>query len=196
MDLFLWYRKMYKRGQTGNEIIQGVCGWHSVHCQGNPLVYIAYTNSLHKNLPFTLETPNGSGDLAFLDVNTNENEDRQISCQWYQKSTDTGIILNFRNFAPLQHQKNVIQMTTLKSSFDKNLKYRKVYKITCNGCSSIYVSQTSQHVTTKILEHQKKDSHVVQHLVECCGTAHNFEWEILNAFRGVEKLIKIEAIYI
>ena len=49
--------------------------------------------------------PNGdtkrSGDLAFLDLNINLNEDRKISCHWYQLSTDTGIILNVRSCAPL-----------------------------------------------------------------------------------------------
>ena len=81
---------------------------------GNPLDYLEYANSLHKNLQFTLETPNGSGDLAFLDINININEDRKISCHWYQKSTDTGIILNFRSCAPLQHKRNVIQGTVNK----------------------------------------------------------------------------------
>ena len=79
--------------------------------RGNPLDYLEYANCLHKNLQFTLETPNGSGDLAFLDLNINLNEDRKIRCHWYQKSTDTGIILNFRSCAPLQHKRNVIQVT-------------------------------------------------------------------------------------
>ena len=49
-------------------------------------------------------------------------------------------------------------LPSLKSPFDKNLKSHVVYKVTCNGCSSIYVSQTSRHVTTRISEHQMKDS--------------------------------------
>ena len=57
------------------------------------------------------ETPNCSGDLAFLDLNINANEDRKIGSHWYQKYTDTGIILNFCSCAPLQHKKNVIQGT-------------------------------------------------------------------------------------
>ena len=80
----------------------------------NPLDYLEYANSLHKNLQFTLQTPNGSGDLAFLDLNINLNEDRKISCHWYQKSTDIGIILNFRSCAPLKHERNVIQGTVHK----------------------------------------------------------------------------------
>ena len=74
----------------------------------NPLDYLEYSNSLHKNLKYYLETTNGSGDWSFLDLNINVNEDRKISCRWYQKITDTGIILIFRSCAPLQHKKNVI----------------------------------------------------------------------------------------
>ena len=50
----------------------------------NPLDYLEYANSLRKNLQFTLETPNGSGDLAFLDMNINVNNERKISYHWYQ----------------------------------------------------------------------------------------------------------------
>ena len=32
--------------------------------------------------------------------------------------------------------------------------------------------------------HQKIDSPVGQHLLELCDTAHNIEWEILDACRG------------
>ena len=37
--------------------------------KGNPLDYLEFANSLQKNLRFTLETPNGNADLAFLDLN-------------------------------------------------------------------------------------------------------------------------------
>ena len=96
---------------------------------GNPLDYLEYANSLHMNLQFTLETLNGSEDLAFLDLNINLNEDRKNSCNWYQKSTDTDIIPNFC-CAPLQHKRNVIQGTVHRifdatsdwQSFDSALK--------------------------------------------------------------------------
>ena len=76
------------------------------------------------------------------------------------------------------------------------MKSHAEYNFTCNGCSSTYVGQTSRHVTTRILELQKKYSLVEQHLVECCVTAHKTEWDIIDACRRVEKLITVEAIYI
>ena len=54
----------------------------------------------------------------------------------------------------------------------------------------------SANLFTTFLEHQMKDSLQGQHLVQGCGIAHNFEWEILNACRGVEKLTIKEAIII
>ena len=75
---------------------------------GNPLDYLEYANSRHKNLQFTLETPNGSRDLDFTELNSNINEYRKIGCRWYQKAKDTRIIFIFRSCAPSQHKIIVI----------------------------------------------------------------------------------------
>ena len=79
--------------------------------RGDPDEYLKFANSLHNNLQFTLEKVNMDGGLAFLDINVNVSSKNNITCHWYQKPTDTGIILNFRSCAPLQHKKNVIQGT-------------------------------------------------------------------------------------
>ena len=63
------------------------------------------------------------------------------------------------------------------------------------GCGSIYVGQTSRHVSTRLTEHQKKDSQVGQDLVEC-GATNDIEWRIVDGYRTVEKLMIIEAICI
>ena len=93
-------------------------------------------------------------------------------------------------------RKLISSLPTLKSSFDRDLKSHVVSDIKCNGCGSIYVWQTSRHVTTMITKHHKKDSQVVQHLVECRGATNDIEWEFLDACRTVEKPMIIEAIYI
>ena len=87
-------------------------------------------------------------------------------------------------------------LPTLKPSFDRDLKSHVVYVIKRNGCGFIYFWQTSRHVTTRITEHQKKDSQVGQHLVECLGATNDIEWKILDACRTLEKLMIIESIYI
>ena len=60
----------------------------------------------------------------------------------------------------------------------------------------MYVGQTSRHVTTRITEHQKKDSQVGQQLVEWRGATNDIEWKILDACQTIEKIIIIKAIYI
>ena len=89
-----------------------------------------------------------------------------------------------------------LSLSTLKLAFDRDLRSHVVYGIESNRCGSIYVGQTSRHVTTRISEHQKKDSQVGQHLVEYCGATIDIEWKILDAGRTVVKLMTIEAINI
>ena len=123
--------------------------------KGNPLDYLEYANSLHKNLQFTIQTPNGSGHMAFLDLNINLNEDRKLSCHWYQKSTDTRIILNFRSCAPLQHKRNVIQGTVHRifnatsdwQSFDVALKIWTENQNPTEWSSSIVIETLDKIVT-------------------------------------------------
>ena len=142
--------------------------------RGYPDVYLKFENSVHNNLHFTLEKVNLDGDLAFLGINVNESSKKNFTCQWYQKPTDTGIILNFRSCAPLQHKKIVIQgaihrvfnATSNWLAFDQALENNK----TCwtnnqypEECSSKTVNQTLEkiisggkdHLRTTRKEHQK-----------------------------------------
>ena len=79
--------------------------------RGDPDDYLKFANSLQNNLQFTLEKVNMEGNLAFLDINVNVSSESNITCHWYQKPTDTGIILNFCSCTTLQHKKIVIQGT-------------------------------------------------------------------------------------
>ena len=76
---------------------------------GKPLEYLEYANSLHKSLQISLNKLNSNGKQAFLDLDINVNDDRKISCHLYQKPTEAGIIIKFLIWAPLHHNKNVIQ---------------------------------------------------------------------------------------
>ena len=99
---------MQKKGTTENtqelKLFRKYADDRVCTVKGNPLDNLDYSNTLHKNLQLTQETPNGSGDLAFLDLNININVDRQIRFDWYQKMTDTCIILNILSCATLQHK--------------------------------------------------------------------------------------------
>ena len=96
------------------------------------------------------------------------------------KTPDAKVICIYCNNALLSERKgssaNVFTtikprtcLPTLKSSFDKNLKSLVVYKVTRNGCSAIYVGQTSRHVTTRFSKHEKKDLPVANTLLNVVG---------------------------
>ena len=72
--------------------------------------------------------------------------------------------LNSRNLLMVfMTQKLGSGLPTLKSSFGRDLKSHVVYETKCIRCGTNYVGQTSRSVTTRISEHQNKDSQVGQH---------------------------------
>ena len=66
---------------------------------------------LHPNLQFILETTNDKKSLPFLDLSINVKSEGTIFCTWYQKTSDTGTILDYRSCTPLQHKKSIIKGT-------------------------------------------------------------------------------------
>ena len=67
---------------------------------------LSQINSLHPNLKFTCERE-VDGKLPFLDmmiINTNG----RLSSTWYNKPTDTGLIMNFHALAPKKYKWSVV----------------------------------------------------------------------------------------
>ena len=96
----------------------------------------------------------------------------------------------------LTTRKLCICIPSRKSSFDSNLKPHVVYGPSCCGCNSLYVGQTCRHLATRISEHQKTNSPVGQHVVECCGALTAFNYKIIDQCQDSEKLMTIEALQI
>ena len=93
--------------------------------RGDPDEYLKFSNSLHKKLQFALEEINMEEGSAFLDINVNVSCKSSNTCHWYQKPTDTGVILNFLSCAALQHKTHVIQgkiHSVVKRLFDQALR--------------------------------------------------------------------------
>ena len=65
--------------------------------RGKPNCVLDAANSLRSNLQFILGETNSEGNLPFLDLNINISQDRSVTCNWYQKPTDTGNILKYRS---------------------------------------------------------------------------------------------------
>ena len=53
-----------------------------------------------------------------------------------------------------------------KDSVSKTLPSNVVYKFTCTGCNSVYVGETSRHLSTRVREHlhTDKNSNIFKHL--------------------------------
>ena len=65
-------------------------------------------NKLHKNLQFTIERENNKS-LPFLDMNIiHDHETGKLSSTWYNKPTDTGLIMNFHTLAPKRYKRSVV----------------------------------------------------------------------------------------
>ena len=71
-------------------------------------------NNLHPNLKFTKEieerqSENHPGELPFLDMKIMHNYNTgNLSSTWYNKPTDTGLILNYHALAPKRYKRSVV----------------------------------------------------------------------------------------
>ena len=70
-------------------------------------------NSLHKNLQFFTEKNNEKKELVFF-LNMSivvMNQEREITCKYNRKSTDTETIVNYFSCTSLQHKKHIVKGT-------------------------------------------------------------------------------------
>ena len=95
--------------------------------KGEPSCLVDAANYLHPNLQFTLEETNSEENMSFLDLNINVSQGRGVTCNWYQKPTETGTILNYRSCAPTQYKRSVIQGTVLRF-FRNTSSWEQFYK--------------------------------------------------------------------
>ena len=64
-------------------------------------------NNLHSNLKFTIEVEK-EGKLPFLDLQI-IHESNELKSTWYNKPTDTGLVMNFFALAPRSYKRSVVQ---------------------------------------------------------------------------------------
>ena len=105
--------------------------------------------------------------------------------------------------APLQSILTMRKLKTvlpsLKSSTKEILRSRVVNKLTCPGCNTCYVGQTTRHLLTRFREHKNdKSGPVFKHFQECLGTRPNVEdIEVLcKGPKNYDTLLAIEALII
>ena len=64
-------------------------------------------NTLHGNLKFTIERQT-DGKIPFLDMQITCDGNGNLSSTWYNKPTDTGLILNYHALAPRRYKRSVV----------------------------------------------------------------------------------------
>ena len=87
-------------------------------------------------------------------------------------------------------------LPSLKSKIPDDLKSRVIYEITCSGCKSSYVGQTTRHLMTRLAEHARNSSPVGSHLENCTGHAPLINAKILDQCEDPGRLLTLEALYI
>ena len=66
-------------------------------------------NTLHRNLRFTEECENEQHDLPVLDMKIHHDHEKgTLSSTWYNKPTDTGLIMNYHALAPKRYKRSVV----------------------------------------------------------------------------------------
>ena len=71
-------------------------------------------SNLHENLTFTgeveqMQPQSSTGSLPFLDMSVlHDHNTGQLSSTWYNKPTDTGLILNYHALAPKRYKRSVV----------------------------------------------------------------------------------------
>ena len=82
-----------------------------------------------------------------------------------------------------------------------NLKSMVVYKLTCAGCGSSYMCETTRHISTRIGEHVKRDknSHIYKHLngnENCLNSFNHDSFSIIDSTTNTFNLKVKEALHI
>ena len=101
----------------------------------DPEEKLATINNLHPSLKFTIEREE-NGSIPFLHMKIIHNNG-QLSSTWYDKPTDTGLIMNYYALAPKKYKRSVV------SGFE----YR-IYRT----CSSWQLFHESMEKAKRVLE--------------------------------------------
>ena len=86
-------------------------------------------------------------------------------------------------------------LPSLKSAVDKEVRSRVVYQITCPGCQSSCVGQTTRHLKTRLTEHPCLTAPVVMHFQECAGSTREISAKIIDACEGPARILTMEALH-
>ena len=89
-------------------------------------------------------------------------------------------------------------MPSPKSFFSSEMKSKKVNRLECCGCKSIYIGQMVRHLATRVEEHRKEDTPVGQHIRQRGSESgkSEFKWKIIEQASSSIKLLTLKALHI
>ena len=95
--------------------------------------------------------------LPFLNISNFTQRKVRMLAKKYCKNLN--IKLAFSSF-------KIKNLITVKDCVPRSLRSCVVYKFICAGCNSVYIGETSRHVSTRVREHlfTDKNSHIFKHL--------------------------------
>ena len=84
---------------------------------------------------------------------------RKISMLAKKYCKNLNIRLAFSSF-------KIKNLLTVKDRVHRSLRSCVVYKFSCAGCNSVYIGETTRHLSTRVREHlcTDKNSHIFKHL--------------------------------
>ena len=89
----------------------------------------------------------------------------------------------------------------VKDFVPRSLRSCVVYKFTCAECNSVYVGETSRHISTRVREHlfSDKNSHVFKHVQSsdaCKNACSETRFKVIDSARTHYQLKIKEALHI
>ena len=92
-------------------------------------------------------------------------------------------------------------LLAVKDRVNKSLRSCIAYKFTCAGCNSVYIGETTRHLSTRVHEHlfTNKNSHIFKHLktsTSCKNLCSENCFKVLDSASNYHNLKIKEALHI
>ena len=119
---------------------------------------------------------------------------RKISMLAKKYCKNLNIKLAFSSF-------KIKNLLTVKDRVHRSLRSCVVYKFSCAGCNSVYIGETTRHLSTRVREHlcTDKNSHIFKHLKNsptCKSLCNESCFKVLDSANNYHSLKIKEALHI
>ena len=130
--------------------------------------------------------------LPFLELSNFTQRKVRLLVKKYYKNLNIKLV--FSSF-------KIKNFITVNDRVHRSLRSCVVYKFTCAGCNSVYIGETTRHLTTRVREHlcTVKNSHIFKHLknsASCKDVCNESCFKVLDTAKTYHNLRIKEALHI